>query len=163
MNPAQATADISRPQNMDVGGNRAGPSSISARRPTHQMGTRETSTDLEVAERPNTSWIFVTGLTPETIPDALKTYVQNNTNIGNVKCEKLLTRKDKWRSSFKIGVPRDEINKIMTADLWPSGIMFSPFMNIRRNPIMEKRWHPVGQRTNSRIPPRIRRDLARNY
>lgn len=108
-------------------------------RPAPQLGINNTITGLQVAAQSDTSstahtWLFVSGFATNTEPDSIANYIKNCTSITECKCEKLLTRKDKWKSSFKVGVPHDQANELMNPRIWPAGILFNHFMNLRRSP-----------------------------
>lgn len=106
-------------------------------RPAPHKGTKENVAGLEVAatsKQPG-SWIFLSGFSTRTTPDTISSYIQSNLGLKDCVCEKLKTRKDKWKSSFKLSVKKHDEEKVMNPELWPSGIIFNNFLNLRQYPV----------------------------
>lgn len=98
-------------------------------RPKPLRGTLEGAAGLAVAE--DYAWLFVSGLAPETEPQQIQDYLMENGFKGKCVCTKMKTRRDKYRSSFKLAVPRDVSGRIMSGALWPKGVLVNHFLNIQ--------------------------------
>lgn len=81
------------------------------------------------------SWFFVTGLKPDTTQDDIRKYLDSQSITGST-IEKVVTRKDRIKSSFKVSVPRSQKQKVMKADFWPQGVSINHFLNLQRRPYM---------------------------
>lgn len=99
-------------------------------RPEPIKGSNTTSSILKAAQVK--SWIFLTGFDPTTNEDMIINHLKNNDFGEGCICEKMVTRKDKTKSSFRLGVPQDRRDAIMSANLWPCGIMVNHFINLQR-------------------------------
>lgn len=77
------------------------------------------------------SCLFLTGLKPETTPEQVKNYISETFNL-NGTCEKMKTRKDIYKSSFKIYVPYESKEMIMNPSKWEKGISLNHFLHLRR-------------------------------
>ncbi|XP_044745937.1 uncharacterized protein LOC123307619 [Coccinella septempunctata] len=86
--------------------------------------------NLTVAE--NQCCLFVSGLNPDVVAQEVKEYIDETFNI-KCKCEKMKTKKDKFKSSFKIYVPVDSKDKVMNGSMWGKGIIVNHFLHLRRN------------------------------
>ncbi|KAL3282236.1 hypothetical protein HHI36_005430 [Cryptolaemus montrouzieri] len=63
---------------------------------------------LTIAEQQ--SCLFLSGLDPDIEPEEVKEYIDTTFKISS-KCEKMKTKKDRFKSSFKVYVPTDSNNK----------------------------------------------------
>ena len=77
------------------------------------------------------SWFFVTGLKPGTTQDDLQKYLDLHGVCGSI-IKKVLTKKDRIKSSFKISVSRSQREKIMKPEFWPAGISINHFLNLHQ-------------------------------
>lgn len=77
------------------------------------------------------TWLFVSRLTLELTPDQIKQYVKENAAV-DCECEKLTIRKNRYFSSFKLGVPAENRDQILNAEFWPKGVTVNAFLNLRR-------------------------------
>lgn len=103
------------------------------RRPSPIRGRMESSlTSLTVA--PRKIWLFVSGFSPSTTGADLKQHIEKHAEVTDCVCEKLKTRKDDQKSSFKLEIKREDRDKVMVGSLWPTGTMVNHFRNLRRNP-----------------------------
>lgn len=86
--------------------------------------------NLTIAE--NQCCLFVSGLNPDVDAQKVKDYIDETFNI---KCKygKMKTKKDKFKSSFKIYVPVDSKDKVMNGSMWGKGIIVNHFLHLRRN------------------------------
>lgn len=62
---------------------------------------------------------------PETSDEALLNYLKGI--VSEVKIEKLNSRNPSIYASFKISVPSVDVDKIMKAEVWPSGVVLNQF------------------------------------
>ena len=85
--------------------------------------------DLKVAEKQ--SWLFVTGLSPDITVQEINAYLQSQ-GIDKSTIEKLKTRKDLYKSSFKICVLRNLRDTVMNSEFWPQGVSVNHFLNLQR-------------------------------
>lgn len=92
---------------------------------------KQTETSLAVA--PKKAAVFVSGFTPTTTPEEVKNHVEAYIGCQDGVCEKLVTRADSTRSSFKIQVKAEDREKIMDGAVWPAGIVVDHFRLPRRS------------------------------
>lgn len=76
--------------------------------------------------------LFLSGLNPNTTSEQVKECIDETFKI-DCKCEKMKTRKDKFKSSFKIYIPVDSKNKVLSGNMWGRGIVINHFLHLRRN------------------------------
>lgn len=98
-------------------------------RPVPIKGAKE-NFNLTVAKKE--SCLFLSGLGPEIKPEEVKEYIDKILKI-DTKCEKMRTRKDKYRSCFKLYVPYDMREDVMNSDMWGKGVTINFFLHLRRN------------------------------
>lgn len=79
------------------------------------------------------SFLFVSGLNREVTSNDLKSFITDTFNCQCI-CEKMKTRKDKHKSSYKVQVPFNARERVMAADMWGKGISINHFLHIRRRP-----------------------------
>lgn len=97
-------------------------------RPQPIKGVIETTNSLAAKQL---SCLFITGLKPNTNPEELKKYIKEIFKI-EIKCEAMKTRKDSYKSSFKLYVPIESKETIMDPSKWEKGISLNHFLHIRR-------------------------------
>lgn len=97
-------------------------------RPQPIKGVIETTNSLAAKQL---SCLFITGLKPNTNPEELKKYIMEIFKI-EIKCEAMKTRKDSYKSSFKLYVPIESKETIMDPSKWEKGISLNHFLHIRR-------------------------------
>lgn len=103
---------------------------LKIKRPEPLKGSNEdTSCSLKTA--PRMAFLFLSGLAPETTGDDVLQFLKINELENGCKCEKLKTKREKYRSSFKLTVPIDQRPKLLSASLWPSGTIINHFLNIQ--------------------------------
>ncbi|KAG5864141.1 hypothetical protein JTB14_022005 [Gonioctena quinquepunctata] len=56
----------------------------------------------------------------------------NNKNFADITCEKMKTKKDKQKSSFKLEVPETLVDELMTPNVWMKGVIINHFYNLQR-------------------------------
>lgn len=99
-------------------------------RPNPLQGTQKNENHpLKPAER--MSYLFLTNLTPETKPEEVIEYLKTKQLEDRVKCEKMRTRKEKVKSSFKLIVPQKNKENFLSETLWPKGVSINHFLNIQ--------------------------------
>lgn len=109
---------------------------LANKRPAPTKGANNAPTNLRVAELtrlvlPKLDWIFVSGLHPDTREDEVMEFLTKNGLASGCRCFKMMTRKSKIKSSFKLGVPAESREDYMSSDLWPTGTLISPFQNLQ--------------------------------
>lgn len=82
------------------------------------------------------SCLFLSGLAPEVSAGEVEGYIRLQTGV-ECRCERMVTRGDRYRSSFKVEIPTTKKALVLSPDLWGEGVIVSPFMNLRRRPIRE--------------------------
>lgn len=100
------------------------------RRPTPLQGTNKNETVLRAAEEK--TWIFVSGFDPKTDVNNIMEFLTRNQLEAGCICQKMATKRDKTRSSFKLGIPKENEAQILSTDLWPTGILINHFINLQR-------------------------------
>lgn len=113
------------------------------RRPEPLKGTNNNTTALKAAQR--MSFLFLSGLSPEITSEAVVEYLKENNLHGNVTCERMKTKKERYRSSFRLVVPYSVVEKYFDADLWPTGITINHFQNLQRQSQNRQRASTVHQ------------------
>ncbi|KAL3274840.1 hypothetical protein HHI36_019623 [Cryptolaemus montrouzieri] len=93
---------------------------------------------LTIAEQQ--SCLFLSGLDPDIEPEEVKEYIDTTFKISS-KCEKMKTKKDRFKSSFKVYVPTDSKQQVLNENMWGKGIVINHFLHIRRN--FNKEVNPV--------------------
>ncbi|KAL3281433.1 hypothetical protein HHI36_004641 [Cryptolaemus montrouzieri] len=85
---------------------------------------------LTIAEQQ--SCLFLSGLDPDIEPEEVKEYIDTTFKMSS-KCEKMKTKKDRFKSSFKVYVPTDSKQQVLNENMWGKGIVINHFLHIRRN------------------------------
>lgn len=93
------------------------------------VGTSKTH-NLHAVPKIKFSHIHITRLSPETTTSDLENFF--NGNIPNVSCEQLTSRKPEVYSSFKLTLPTEFLEKVLSPDFWPEGIAVNEFFTKRR-------------------------------
>lgn len=99
---------------------------------------------LQVAEERNSACLFLSGLHPNVGAEEVKQYIDGKTQIL-CKCEKMKTRNDRYKSSFKIEIPKEMRKTVMSPDFWGKGVVINHFLSVRR-PLIKG--NPVERRRN---------------
>lgn len=102
-------------------------------RPKPVQGNKEGVMTIRTAKK--LSWLFITGFAPDTSQNDVEAYLESQ-GVNEYGVEKLQTRKDKYKSSFKVSVRADSKDDILKPDFWPLGISVGLFLNLRRRPHM---------------------------
>ncbi|KAG5889285.1 hypothetical protein JTB14_007046 [Gonioctena quinquepunctata] len=88
--------------------------------------------------------LFLSVFHPDTKPEEITDYL-NNKNFADITCEKMKTKKDKQKSSFKLEVPETLVDELMTPNVWMKGVIINHFYNLQRRQYYqrqaEKRHH----------------------
>ncbi|KAL3270102.1 hypothetical protein HHI36_009160 [Cryptolaemus montrouzieri] len=114
-----------------VGGKKTRLTGRTGLRPSPIKGQNKNLNELEVAKK--RSALFLTGFYPAVPPEDILEFLKDN-EIGNdTKCFKMKTRKDGKKSSFKLIIPLKQKDRILSTELWPTGISVNNFMNISQN------------------------------
>lgn len=111
-------------------------------RPLPVRGGMEDDFQLSVAKK--TSFLFLSGLAQDTTNEQIINYIKNKLDI-DCKCDKMKTRKDYHKSSFKLEVPVEGKVKIMSPDIWGKGVVINHFLHLRRRPLYTERQEKVPQ------------------
>lgn len=85
-------------------------------RPKPVNGTNENKSDLIVASK--ISWVFLSGLDSKMEPKDIINCLKLNAIEGHVVFDKMVTKKDKYRSSFKLGIPYENKDAVLSSGLW---------------------------------------------
>ncbi|KAL3283721.1 hypothetical protein HHI36_024039 [Cryptolaemus montrouzieri] len=70
---------------------------------------------LTIAEQQ--SCLFLSGLDPDIEPEEVKEYIDTTFKMSS-KCEKMKTKKDRFKSSFKVYVPTDSKQQVLNENMW---------------------------------------------
>ena len=100
-------------------------------RPTPVKGSNDIFS-LKVAER--TSFLFLSGLHSSISADEVKNFIESNTH-KKCSCEKMKTKSDHKKSSFKLEVLTEVRAQIMSPDLWGPGVIINHFLHLQRRPL----------------------------
>lgn len=105
----------------------------------------DTAISLAVAQKQGA--IFVTGLVPNTGTEEIMGYLKSN-NLGEgVNCEKMITKTDRYKSSFKLTLPNAKKREVMNPELWPNGVTINHFLNLQRHSLNQPSRDVVPQRS----------------
>lgn len=107
-------------------------------RPNPRKGMK-TDSLLKVAVNIEKTWIFVSGLASETKAEDVINFLKKYNLDENCFCEKMITRKDRQYSSFKVGVPKKNSEAVLSEDLWPLGTTINHFLHIQRQMISTRK------------------------
>ena len=95
------------------------------------VGTRmQGGTVLKSA--PRTADIYVGNCDVDISPESLQQYIEEEVKIKVKKCEKLITRYDNY-ASFKVTLFINDREKLLSSDVWPSGIVCRKYYSPRNN------------------------------
>lgn len=75
--------------------------------------------------------LFVSGLAIDVTAENIIEFLKLNGLDSGCSCEKMKTKKDKYRGSFKLSVPHIDRDKYLAPSLWPVGIIINHFLNIQ--------------------------------
>lgn len=100
-------------------------------RPEPLRGTKDNSTGL-LRTAPKMAFLFVTGLSADVTSEDILEYLKENNLNHHCKCEKMYTKKEKYRSSFKLAVPVEKRQDYWCSTLWPQGVSINHFLNLQR-------------------------------
>lgn len=98
-------------------------------RPAPIMGVNEDTATLKAAVK--MAFLFLSGLAPEVSESLILKYLQDNNLETDCRCEKIKTKRDKYRASFRLTVPYNERHKYLCPMLWPKGVIINHFMNLQ--------------------------------
>lgn len=99
-------------------------------RPEPVRGTNENVNVLKVATR--MAFLFLSGFAPDVKGEQVLEYLKSNKMGNNCDCNKIQTKRDKYRSAFRLAVPYSERENYLIPTLWPQGISVNHFLNIQR-------------------------------
>ncbi|KAK9876122.1 hypothetical protein WA026_011239 [Henosepilachna vigintioctopunctata] len=71
--------------------------------------------------------VHICKLDPNLTEDCLKDYL-NNSGFKDVQCIKLQSRRPEEYSSFRISVPREDLELLKKPEIWPEGSRINPFL-----------------------------------
>lgn len=86
-------------------------------------------TNLKIAQR--LAFLFVSGLASDVNEQDVVGYL-NSQSLKLVECQKMRTKKEKYRSSFKLTVHYQDREKFLDPAVWPKQVVVNHFMNIQR-------------------------------
>ena len=115
---------------------------VKGNRPEPLKGSSDDNVTLKTA--PQMAFLFVSGLAPEVNSDGILQYLETK-KLKGCTCKKIKTKKEKYRSSFKLAVPRQDRDKYLVADLWPCGVVINHFLNLQRRKVV------INQKTISQV------------
>lgn len=98
-------------------------------RPEPLKGQNENATSLKTATR--VVFLFLSGMAPEVTCEDVMDFLKENNLLAGCRCEKMKTKKQKYRSSFRLAVPQTDVDKYLTPSLWPTGSVINHFRNIQ--------------------------------
>lgn len=104
------------------------------RRPEPIKGTGEIPDNFGFSIAEKKACLFISGYGPNAPEEVLTRYLKDKLNVTCIS-EKMKTKYDHLQTSFKITVPKDRIEEIMSPDLWPKGITVNHFLPLRRHPM----------------------------
>lgn len=101
-------------------------------RPPPIQGKKDGNSSLKIARKVENgySWLFASGLSADSVVKDVEDYLLNN-GVSTFICEKLQTKK-KCVSSFKVGVPQESEQNVMSPDFWPIGVYVNKFLNLKK-------------------------------
>ncbi|KAL3270107.1 hypothetical protein HHI36_009165 [Cryptolaemus montrouzieri] len=101
-----------------VGGRKTRLTGRTELRPSPIKGQNKNLKKLKVAKK--RSELFLTGFDPAVSPEDILEFLKDN-EIGNdTECFKMKTRKDGKKSSFKLIIPLERKDQILSTELWPT-------------------------------------------
>lgn len=103
----------------------------SSERPAPLKGSNDNKGNLKTATK--RAVLFVSGLAPDTAQSDVLEYLKHNGMGDDCTCEKMQTKKDKHKASFRLIVPHSAINQYLCTTLWPRNVIVNHFMNIQRH------------------------------
>lgn len=77
------------------------------------------------------TWLFLSGIDKVTTCVEVEEYLKNK-NITSSSCEKMTTKKSHIFSSFKLGIPEEDKERVLTASFWPKGTIVNYFSNLKK-------------------------------
>ena len=77
------------------------------------------------------AFLYVSGLAPEVKEQEVIQYLENQ-GLKPVGCQKIKTKKEKYRSSFKLSIHHEDREKYLTPVVWPKNVMVNHFLNLQR-------------------------------
>lgn len=119
-------------------------------RPTPLKGVNSDNL-LKVVKNANAdkSGIFISGFAPETKADDIINYLKKYKLDNGSTCDKMITKKSHYYSSFKLCVPKENFEVVMSAELWPLGTTINHFLHVQRPRSSPRRQDPEPQRLSS--------------
>lgn len=128
-NDVQRSEDAEKGGWETVGPRRKRSGQNTSNRPIPIRGCKADSSGLSIAKQ--LCWLFVSGLSSDTTTENIVGYMNDNGKPHSI-CEKIKTKNEHLYSSFKLGVPLEEQESIMSATFWPMGVSVNKFLNLRR-------------------------------
>lgn len=103
------------------------------KRPAPIKGNKLNNGSLKTVSKDsvNLSWLFVSGLVPDTNTSEIEGYLKEN-GVMHCSVEKLLTKKQSVISSFKVGISMEDKTRVLDADFWPRDVLVNNFLNLKR-------------------------------
>lgn len=103
----------------------------SSGRPAPLRGSNDNEGTLKTAQK--MAFLFLSGLAPEVTQVEVLDYLKCNGVGDGCRCEKMQTKKDKHKASFRLTVPQSTLNQYLCSTLWPKDVIINHFMNIQRH------------------------------
>lgn len=99
-------------------------------RPEPLRGTNQNVNSIKIA--PRMAFLFISGFAPDIRGTDILEFLKSNNMGDGCDCLKIQTKKDKYRSAFRLAVPYDERDQYFSSALWPQGVLVNHFMNLQR-------------------------------
>lgn len=105
-------------------------------RPKPLRGTNENEQMLKTAEK--VSHLFLSGFSPETEGKDILAFLDRNGIGDGCHCDRMKTIKDRQQSSFKLTVPLQKRDELMSPNLWLKDVLINHFRNLQNRPAVRK-------------------------
>lgn len=103
----------------------------SSGRPAPLRGSNGNEGNLKTA--PRMAILFLSELAPDVTHSEVLDYLKCNGMGDSCRCEKMQTKKDKHKASFRLIVPQSTLDQYLCSTLWPRDVIINHFMNIQRH------------------------------
>lgn len=116
--------------------------------PIRGINSDKEAGELPVAEK--MAFLFLSGLGPNVVPEDVLSYLAKRGLQDGCSCDKIVTKKSKYISSFKLAVPKNKREKYLNAETWPSGVWVNHFLKMQRQRMVNKE-NPPHPTENQRL------------
>ena len=101
------------------------------KRPANIVGSKRTKDNETITGATKVADIYLGNCDLDVTPESISGYIYKETNIVVNKCEPLVSR-NKNCTSFKVNVKLNDRQKLLSAEVWPEGIVCRKFYSARR-------------------------------